>query len=132
MPCDDESISPVISLTAENKHTFARKVIFKPSGECIYTAPPGEEEAQRIPTWQTQDVRIGAASPGGRGGMEAKIQAALVAVRSGVQVVIANGLEPDALQGVVAGEDCGTWFPAAEGLNKRRQWLAFATTLLGP
>ena len=97
----------------------------------LYTAPPDEEQAQRIATWQTQDVRLGSVSAGGRGGMEAKIEAAQVAVRSGVHVVIANGQKPQTLQRVLDGEDCGTWFPAGEGLNKRRQWLAFATTPAG-
>lgn len=97
----------------------------------VYSSPPGTPGAERLSTYATQDVTFGQASLGGRGGMEAKIEAALVAARSGVHAVIASGFEPNPLTQIIAGEERGTWFPASSALNKRRQWLAYATAPAG-
>lgn len=92
----------------------------------VYTAPPSHEGAERISIWDDHDVRIGALSEGGRGGMGAKISAAGVATAAGVHVVIASGFAEDSLRAALSGADIGTFFPAASGMNRRRQWLAFA------
>ncbi len=97
----------------------------------VYSAPPSEPGAERIATWDDHDVRIGALSDGGRGGMGAKIEAAKVATRAGVPVVIANGFSDGSLTAALDGADIGTFFPAEEGMNRRRQWLAFAAAPSG-
>ena len=97
----------------------------------VYNAPPSQENAARIPIYAGDAVIFGERSAGGRGGMQAKIEAATVAAHSGVNVVIASGFEPNPLTQIVAGEDRGTWFPAQNTLNKRRQWLAYATAPSG-
>jgi glutamate 5-kinase len=95
----------------------------------VYTAPPGEPGATRIPVFlEGTEVAIGAASKLGRGGMAAKIAAARVGTTSGVNVVIANGSGLDNALRAARGEDIGTWFPAQEdALNRRRRWMAYAT-----
>ena len=97
----------------------------------VHTAPPSEPGAERIDVWDDDDVRIGALSAGGRGGMGAKISAAQVAVRAGVNVVIANGFRDDSLTAALSGGDVGTFFAAENGMNRRRQWLAFAAAPQG-
>jgi glutamate 5-kinase len=59
------------------------------------------------------------------GGMESKIRAADIAVRSGVGVVVARGEGID-LPGILAGREIGTWFvPARLRMRGRKKWMAF-------
>ena len=63
------------------------------------------------------------------GGMEAKLEAARLAMQSGVPMVIANGREKGVLRKVLAGESVGTWFHASEKKRAlRKNWLAFSHT----
>ncbi|MDR1243052.1 MAG: glutamate 5-kinase [Deltaproteobacteria bacterium] len=60
----------------------------------------------------------------GTGGMSTKIQAADVATRAGIKVVIALGDKPELIAGIIAGENIGTTFlPAASPLENRKHWL---------
>jgi glutamate 5-kinase len=60
----------------------------------------------------------------GVGGMATKIQAAQLATRSGIRVVIANGRAPDVLTRLAAGESIGTQFvPAFGHIESRKRWL---------
>lgn len=95
--------------------------------DAVYTAAPSTPGAERISTWADDTVEIGPGSALGRGGMGMKIRAARVAQHSGVHVVIASGTRPGVLPRVVAGQELGTWFPAAGGLSRRGRWLAYAT-----
>ena len=70
-------------------------------------------------------------SEAGRGGMRRKLDAARLVARAGCQAVIASGVEPGALDAVLAGDEVGTWMPAEKGLDGRRRWIAFAATTRG-
>ena len=60
------------------------------------------------------------------GGMASKIQAAKIAVRSGVPLVIASGKKKRALARIVDGEEEGTLFvPQTGKLQGRKRWIAF-------
>lgn len=60
------------------------------------------------------------------GGMASKIQAAKIAVRSGIPLVIASGKKKQILARVLAGEDEGTLFvPQPTRLQGRKRWIAF-------
>jgi glutamate 5-kinase len=62
----------------------------------------------------------------GTGGMAAKIAAAKIAAASGVDVVITNGLKPELLKNIIAGEDAGTIFKAGKRrLEAKKSWIAF-------
>jgi glutamate 5-kinase len=98
----------------------------------VYTGPPSDPGSERIGVWTADtEVRFGSGSARGRGGMQAKIEAALVGARAGVTVVIADGRDPEVIGRVLDGEDVGTVFPGETGLSRRRQWLAFATAPVG-
>lgn len=93
----------------------------------LYTAPPSEPGAERIAVFdESAAFAIGAASAMGTGGMGSKVDAAQMAARSGVRVVIADGHAPNVVLDAVDGADVGTVFAAATGLNRKRQWIAFA------
>ncbi len=70
-------------------------------------------------------------SEAGRGGMGKKLEAAGMVARAGCHAVVASGLEPGALDAVLAGDEVGTWFPADKGLDGRRRWIAFAAATRG-
>ncbi|HEY9172573.1 MAG TPA: glutamate 5-kinase [Verrucomicrobiae bacterium] len=60
------------------------------------------------------------------GGMKSKIQAAKIAVRSGIPLVIASGRKKNVLARVLAGEAEGTVFvPQHKRLRGRKRWIAF-------
>jgi glutamate 5-kinase len=60
------------------------------------------------------------------GGMTTKIQAAKIAVRSGIPLIIASGKKKAVLAQVLAGTEVGTLFIAQEGkLRGRKRWIAF-------
>ena len=60
------------------------------------------------------------------GGMTSKIQAAKIAVRSGIPLVIASGRKKESLAAVLAGQDEGTLFvPQPNRLQGRKRWIAF-------
>ncbi len=60
------------------------------------------------------------------GGMRSKIEAAKIAVRSGIPLVIASGKKKKVLAGIIAGEDEGTLFvPQPTKLQGRKRWIAF-------
>jgi glutamate 5-kinase len=96
----------------------------------LYTADPNKEpDAKMIPLVEKIDAKIeslvsGSTSGLGTGGMVTKIEAAKLAVKSGVTVVIANGGEKDVLVRVANAEAIGTRFlPAKNKLDSRERWM---------
>ncbi|MCE9788887.1 glutamate 5-kinase [Shewanella chilikensis] len=66
----------------------------------------------------------GSVSGLGTGGMATKLEAADIARRAGIEVVIASGHHPDAIEKIAAGESVGTHFCAIETpLESRKQWI---------
>jgi glutamate 5-kinase len=63
----------------------------------------------------------------GTGGMLSKIKAAKKVTSAGVPMVIANGLKPNILTKLIAGNKQGTYFvPRAQRLAGRKCWIAFS------
>ena len=78
------------------------------------------------------DVRRGAGSQIGSGGMASKIEAARIATSSGVGVVVANARGDGVLSAILAGEAIGTYIPALRGRGRSRKlWIAFAQSPRG-
>lgn len=68
----------------------------------------------------------GTASATAVGGMTAKIQAAKIAMRSGIPLVIASGRKPSVIADVLGGAEEGTLFvPKPNKLKGRKRWIAF-------
>jgi glutamate 5-kinase len=96
----------------------------------LFSADPRvDPQAELIPEVKIIDEHIrslagGSRSGVGTGGMTTKIQAAEMATRSGTQVVIASGAEPDILLRLVNGEPLGTRFlPVSSHLESRKRWI---------
>ncbi len=91
----------------------------------------GKANPRTIPTIERIDPALerlagGTTSPTAVGGMQSKIQAAKIAVRSGIPLVIASGRKKQVLARVIAGQDEGTLFvPHPTRLRGRKRWIAF-------
>ena len=98
----------------------------------LFTADPRKNPSARLVTdiseteipeelWQAAG---GSTNRLGTGGMITKLQAADLARRSGVKVIIARGSDPDVLLRLVSGEDLGTCFrPVANAVESRKRFL---------
>jgi len=73
----------------------------------------------------------GTGSAVGRGGMRTKVEAAMIAARSGCHAVITSGRRHGALQDALEGKEAGTWFPAHPGLRAKDRWIAWAAAPRG-
>ena len=66
------------------------------------------------------------------GGMITKIQAAEIAVNSGVDMIIADGRDPHNLYKIYNGENIGTLFVAKNrSLCRRKRWIAYGRLIEG-
>jgi len=96
----------------------------------LFTADPRHSaDAALIPqvTCIDDDIRHlagGTGSSEGTGGMVTKVEAAEMATRSGTQVVVADGAEPDVLLRLANGESLGTSFlPTISHIESRKRWI---------
>jgi glutamate 5-kinase len=80
-----------------------------------------------------EEIEIGhTTSPLGSGGMRSKVVAAEMATAAGIATVICNGLRPEALRAVIAGEQEGTRFPPREArYSSFKLWLKYAKPARG-
>src|ERR1041385_2559248 len=91
----------------------------------------GKPDPRTIPVIEQIDDKVeglarGTDSATAVGGMKSKIEAAKIAVRSGIPLVIASGRKKKVLATVLAGEDEGTLFvPQPTKLQGRKRWIAF-------
>jgi glutamate 5-kinase len=104
----------------------------------LYTANPQCDRAARfLPevcdiTPEVERLAGGPGSKQGTGGMYTKIQAAKIAVNSGVTMVIASGAQAGIIRDILDGEEFGTIFwPKERGLELRKRWLAFGHRVSG-
>lgn len=66
------------------------------------------------------------------GGMKAKLEAARLAMQSGIPLLLVNGHEEKILEKVVGGEDVGTLFAAGpKRRTARENWIAFSAPKKG-
>ncbi len=91
----------------------------------------GKPNPRTVPLIERIDARVeslagGTDSATAVGGMASKIEAARIAVRSGIPLVIASGKKKQTLARVLAGQDEGTLFvPQSTRLRGRKRWIAF-------
>ena len=103
----------------------------------LYDADPRKESsAKLIEQAEANDKSLeGYAGDGGslgRGGMRTKLKAAVVAMKSGTQTVIAAGNEESILLKIADGETIGTLLTTKqETLQAKKQWLANQAYLKG-
>lgn len=103
----------------------------------LYDADPRKESsAKLIEQAEANDKSLesfaGEGGSLGRGGMRTKLKAAVVAMKSGTQTVIASGSEESVLLKIANGETIGTLLTTKqETLQAKKQWLANQAYLQG-
>ena len=108
---DNDTLGAIVAVNAG-----ADLLVLLSDIEGLYDADPHTHpDARLIPLVEQLDADIlklagGAGSSLGTGGMATKLHAAQIATDAGIDMVIANGKEPDKLYGIVAGEAIGTRF----------------------
>ncbi|MGV3771919.1 MAG: glutamate 5-kinase [Verrucomicrobiales bacterium] len=91
----------------------------------------GKPNARPVPTIEqiTEEIEqsaVGTTSATAVGGMSSKIQAAKMAMRAGIPLVIASGRKTTILQEIMEGDEVGTVFvPKSNKLASRKRWIAF-------
>ncbi len=102
----------------------------------LYTAPPDAPGARHIPrvekiTRDIVDMAGEAATDVGSGGMKTKVEAARIATKAGVDMVIASGKAEHPLRTILQGGRC-TWFASsANPVAARKRWIAGALAPVG-
>ncbi|GIX33543.1 MAG: glutamate 5-kinase [Lysobacterales bacterium] len=128
---DNDTLSARVAALTE-----ADLLILLTDREALYERDPAvDPKAQPIrevgPGPIPEAVRRAASAAGGRfgtGGMATKLEAALLARRAGVRVVIASGGDPRTVLRIAEGEAIGTCFhPEEETLAARKRYLLALT-----
>lgn len=82
-------------------------------------------------TPEIENLAGGAGSGVGTGGMTTKLQAARVAMHSGMATVLARAGEKDVVRRVLAGEKLGTVFWPQHRLENKKRWIAYSACIHG-
>lgn len=130
---DNDTLSAMVASIVD-----ADAVIILSDVNGVYTGNPQENpQATLISeiTDITPEIEKLAGGPGtllGTGGMHTKIQAAKIAVNSGVIMVIASGSREGVVRDVLSGAAVGTVFwPKVNRPQIRKRWLAFGARVRG-
>ncbi|MDL2207181.1 glutamate 5-kinase [Desulfovibrio sp. OttesenSCG-928-M16] len=122
---DNDNLSALAAILAD-----ADLLLLLTDQEGLYNADPRQNpEAELIRRVDHIDQALRAlagdsVSGLGTGGMGTKVQAADVATRAGIGVVIASGADPAVITRVLQGSQCGTAFtPCASPLERRKRWI---------
>ncbi|MDS1029419.1 glutamate 5-kinase [Bacillota bacterium LX-D] len=106
--------------------------------EGLYDGNPQKDaNAHLLPFVQEINAEIealagGAGSEFGTGGMNTKIQAAKMAMNSGIPMVIADSKREDVLRQIVMGNCPGTLFaPKDTPLHTKKRWIAYGSSIQG-
>lgn len=106
---DNDSLAALLALELK-----ADLLVLLSDVEGLYSGPPGERDSKIIHTYVKErhqgEVTFGDKSRVGRGGMTAKVKAAVYAASAGTPVVITSGFATDNIIKVLQGQRVGTLF----------------------
>jgi len=109
---DNDSLAAMLAI-----QFHAKAMICLSDVDGVFTAHPDTPGARLLKSYNPDHVgdtvQFGRKSSVGRGGMEAKLGAALYAARKGVHVIIANGFAPNVVLDVAQGKGVGTLISTA-------------------
>ncbi|KMV31375.1 gamma-glutamyl kinase [Photobacterium swingsii] len=122
---DNDNLSALVGILAG-----ADKLLLLTDQPGLFTADPrNSPDAELIREVHTIDETLRKLAGGsvgglGTGGMATKLQAADVARRAGIEVVIAAGSRPDVIADIVGDTSVGTRFlPLESPLESRKRWI---------
>ncbi len=130
---DNDSLSALVAGLVD-----AEILILLSDIDGLFTADPRiDPEARLIKnvTELNSDIESlagGVGSKLGTGGMATKLQAARIAMHSGVVTVLASAEDKDIVKRVIGGEESGTVFwPLTNKLENKKRWIAYGSALCG-
>jgi len=102
----------------------------------LYNANPLEEKNARvIPVVEkiTPEIKVAAEgkSTFGRGGMKTKLEAAEIAMQSGIPLIIANSRRKNVIIDILRGEKVGTYFKPSGRMPSIKRWIAYGAGAKG-
>lgn len=122
---DNDNLSALAAILAK-----ADLLVLLTDQDGLYTADPRSNPSASLIsrvdeiTDEIRQLAGGAVSGLGTGGMSTKIQAADVATRSGISVIIASGSRPEVIADIAAGKPVGTYFAARKShLGAHKRWI---------
>ncbi|XP_017430431.2 delta-1-pyrroline-5-carboxylate synthase isoform X2 [Vigna angularis] len=106
---DNDSLSALLALELK-----ADLLVLLSDVEGLYSGPPSDPHSKLIYTYNKEkhqnEITFGDKSRVGRGGMTAKVKAAVHAADAGIPVVITSGFAPENIINVLQGQRIGTLF----------------------
>ncbi|KAF4347729.1 hypothetical protein G4B88_017808 [Cannabis sativa] len=106
---DNDSLSALLALELK-----ADLLVLLSDVEGLYSGPPSDPKSKLIDTYVKEkhqdEITFGDKSRVGRGGMTAKVKAAVNAAYAGIPVIITSGYAPENLIKVLQGQRIGTLF----------------------
>ncbi|OAY77186.1 Delta-1-pyrroline-5-carboxylate synthase [Ananas comosus] len=106
---DNDSLAALLAMELK-----ADLLILLSDVEGLYSGPPSEPQSKIIHTYVKEkhhgEITFGDKSRVGRGGMTAKVKAAIYSASAGTPVVITSGFATDSITKVLKGERVGTLF----------------------
>ncbi|XP_038709392.1 delta-1-pyrroline-5-carboxylate synthase-like [Tripterygium wilfordii] len=106
---DNDSLAALLALELK-----ADLLVLLSDVEGLYSGPPRDPQSKLIHTYINEvhqsEITFGDKSRVGRGGMTAKVKAAVNAANAGIPVVITSGYSPENIIKVLQGEHIGTLF----------------------
>lgn len=122
---DNDNLSALVGILCG-----AEKLLLLTDQKGLFTADPRKDpNAELIKEVRTIDDTLrkiagGSGTTLGTGGMATKLQAADIARRAGIEVIIAAGSAPDVIFDALSSEPQGTRFlPCSEALENRKRWI---------
>ena len=97
----------------------------------VYDGDPDDAATQCIKRWddnlhQIEDIVLRGTSALGRGGMHNKLAIARKTAKLGIEVIIADGTDPQIMDKILSHQAIGTRFPALGDASSAKRWLATA------
>ena len=110
-------------------------VILLSNVDGLYTMNPKSPEAKLISVvdYITPELKQSAEGKShlGKGGMKTKLQAAEIATRGGIPVIIANSFRKNVLLDILGGESVGTYFKPVDKMSSMKKWIAYGASIKG-
>ncbi|MEM3642114.1 MAG: glutamate 5-kinase, partial [Candidatus Bathyarchaeia archaeon] len=128
---DNDILSALIASAIE-----ADLVVILSNVDGLYTKNPSKPGAELIRVVEkiTPELKESAEGKGklGRGGMKTKLQAAEIAMQSGIPLIIANSRRENILIDALNRKNVGTYFkPAEKAISRIKRWIAYGATVKG-
>jgi glutamate 5-kinase len=128
---DNDILSVLIAHAVE-----ADLVIILSTVDGLYSKGTEKPGAQLVPVVEKITPELREATEGksrlGRGGMKTKLEAAEMAMRSGIPLIVANSRRTDVLLDILGGKRVGTYFkPDSKGLPGIKRWIGYGAGVKG-